>query len=403
MRIGLFSDTYAPYISGVCTSIVTLKKSLERLGHEVYVVTIGSGNKHSYDEKEKVLRVIGIDSGIYKDVKFSTIYPLYALKKIRKWNLDVIHSQTEGSIGTFSRIISKQYDIPLVHTYHTMYEDYMYLVTKGYFDKPAKKLLEYLTTFYCDKMVSELIVPSKKTYDLFKNKYGVKRDIHIIPTGIETDKFKKSNFDIKKINELREENGINKDDFVLLVVSRISSEKNLEFLIANQKSINKINKNIKLVIIGDGPKLNDLKKKALKNENIIFIGKVPWEQIAMYYQIGDIFVTASKTETQGLTVNEALASSLPVVCIDDESYKASVIDGYNGLFFKNKREYRDKVINLFEDKVLYKSMSKQAEDSSLNFSEKRFGESIIKVYRQAISKEKVTFMDKLKNIIKGVK
>lgn len=403
MRIGIFCDTYSPYISGVCTSIVTLKSSLEKLGHEVYVVTIAFSNKHSYDEKERVLRVVGIDSGIYNGVKFSTIYPLYALNKIRKWKLDVIHSQTEGSIGTFSRIISKQYNIPLVHTYHTMYEDYMYLVTKGYFDKPAKKLLEYLTTFYCDKMVSELIVPTKKTYDLFKNKYGVKRDIHIIPTGIDINKFSKSNFNTKKINELKEENGIKKDDFVLLVVSRISKEKNIQFLITNHKSINKGNKNIKLVIVGDGPILEDLKKKTSKNGNIIFLGKVPWEDIALYYQIGDVFVTASKTETQGLTVNEALASSLPVVCIEDESYKLSVIDGYNGFFFKNKKEYREKVINLYKDKVLYNNISKQAEDYSSNFSDKHFAESVIKVYKQAISKEKVTFIDKIKNIVKGVK
>lgn len=402
MRIGLFTDTYTPYISGVVTSVATLKKALEKKGHEVFIVTISMDGKHSYDDKQKILRVSGIDLGIYKDVKVSTIYPLYALNKIRKWNLDIVHSHTEGSIGTFSRIIGKQYNIPIIHTYHTMYEDYMYLVTKGFFDKPAKKLLEYLTTFYCDKIVSELIVPTKKTYDLFKIKYEIKRDIHIIPTGIDVDRFNKDKFNKYLVRELKNKSGIKDGDFVLLVVSRISSEKNLEFVIKNHKAINKKKKNIKLVIIGDGPILDDLIKKN-KNENVIFLGKVPWEQISLYYQIGDVFVTASKTETQGLTVNEALAASLPVLCIEDESFKYSVIDSYNGFVFKNKKEYIEKVMKLYDDKDLYKSMCNQARDFSSNFSEERFADSIIKVYKRAISEGKVTLMDKIKKIIKGVR
>lgn len=401
MRIGLFTDTYSPYISGVVTSVATLKRALEKMGHEVYVVTIAVEKKRSYDEKERVLRVAGIDSGIYKDIKFTTIYPLYALKKIKKWNLDVIHSHTEGSIGTFSRIISKQYNIPLVHTYHTMYEDYMYLVTRGLFDKPAKKLLEYLTTFYCDKMVSELIVPTKKAYDLFKIKYKIKRDIHIIPTGIDIERFNKNKY-VDKVCKLKESIGIKKDDFVLLVISRISSEKNIDFIIKNHKFINRKNKNIKLVIVGDGPILEDLIKKN-KNDNILFLGKVPWEQVPLYYQLGDVFVTASKSETQGLTVNEALAASLPVVCIEDESYRQSVIDSYNGFVFKNKREYIDRILLLSKDKELYNSFSKQAEDFADNFSEERFARSVLKVYKKAVLKEEKTILDRIRNFIRGIR
>ena len=117
MRIGLFSEVYKPYVSGVVTSVTMLKKSLEELGHQVYVVTINNkSNKYEYDEKEHVLRVPGIDSGIYNDFKISTIYPIKPLKIIKKWNLDIIHTHTEGSIGTYGRLLSKQFDIPIVHT-----------------------------------------------------------------------------------------------------------------------------------------------------------------------------------------------------------------------------------------------------------------------------------------------
>ena len=101
-----------------------LKKSLEELGNEVYIVTINMDKmKYVYDEKEHILRVPGIESGIYDDFMVSTIYPIKALKIIRKWKLDIIHTHTEGSMGTFGRLLSKQFNIPVVHSYHTMYED----------------------------------------------------------------------------------------------------------------------------------------------------------------------------------------------------------------------------------------------------------------------------------------
>ena len=176
MRIGIFTDTYPPFINGVSTSVFMLKKALEKKGHEVYVVTLNTENMHyKFDENNTVLRIPGVPIGIY-DYRVSGIYPIRAMNIIRKWKLDVIHSHTEFSMGTFARIISRQFNIPLVHTYHTMYEDYTHYITKGYFDKSSKKIVEYLTLFYCDKTANELIVPTKKTYDLFKQKYEVDKN-----------------------------------------------------------------------------------------------------------------------------------------------------------------------------------------------------------------------------------
>lgn len=396
MRIGIFTEVYTPYVSGVVTSILMLKKSLESLGHKVYVVTINQDKlKYEYDEVERVLKVPGLDTHIYDNFKFSSVYHLKEANRIKKWKLDIIHTHTEGTIGVYGKLLAKQFNIPVVHTYHTMYEDYMYLVTKGHFDKQAKKILEYFTVFFCDKTVSELIVPTKKTYDLFKIKYGVERDINIIPTGIDTDKFNKNKYDKKEIIELKKELNINRDDFVLLLVSRISDkQKNIKFLLDSQKQINKKYKNIKILVVGDGPDLNTFKDK-YKSDNIIFTGMVPWDKVGLYYQIGNVFVTASKTETQGLTVIEGLSASLPVICIDDDSFKLAIIDGFNGLFFKNKKEYIDKVISLYNDKNKYKIMSKQALNSSVQFSIKYYGEKILNVYNKAISSQKISFVDKI--------
>lgn len=403
MRIGIFTEVYRPYVSGVVTSVVMLKKSLEELGHDVYVVTINTDKmKYEYDEKEKILKIPGIESGIYDNFKISSIYSIKATKRIKKWNLDIIHTHTEGSMGLYGRLLAKQFDIPVVHTYHTMYEDYIYLITKGYFDKPAKKLLEVLTLFYCDKTVSELIVPTKKTYDLFKNKYGIEREVNIIPTGIDIERFKNSNFDSKEINDLKNELGIKKDDFVLLLVSRISEEqKNIKILIDSQKIINKKYKNIKFLIVGDGPDLEYFKKMTKNNKNIIYTGMVPWNVVAKYYQLGNVFVTASKTETQGLTVIEAMAASLPVVCLDDDSFKIAIIDNYNGLFFKNKKEYINSIFKIYEKKDEYAIMRKHAVLSSKQFSSKYYGERILEVYDKAILEYKKSIVDKIKNIIRG--
>ena len=170
MRIGIFTETYEPYVSGLVTSIKMLKNALEKKGHIVYIVTANLKDYHyNYKEQERILEIPGIPTGIY-DARLTSIYPLQAVNIIKKWNLDVIHSQTEFAIGTFARLLAKQYNIPIVHTYHTMYEDYVHYITKGHFNKSSKKLVEYLTKFYCDKTITELIVPTVKAYNLFKEK-----------------------------------------------------------------------------------------------------------------------------------------------------------------------------------------------------------------------------------------
>lgn len=387
MRIGIFSDTYAPFINGVTTSVLMLKKGLEKLGHTVYIVTVNDKTlKYKFEENGKVVRVPGIPIGIY-DYRLSGIYPIKAINIIRKWKLDVIHSQTEFGIGTFARIIAKQLNIPLVHTYHTMYEDYIHYITKGYFNKSSKKIVEYLTLFYCDKTATELVVPTKKAYELFKKKYMVDRNVHVVPTGIDVEKFYLENNKKLNIIKKREELGIKRDDFVILFVGRIAREKNVMLLLSSMKVIVNNCPKAKLLIVGDGPDLDDYKDYVIRQEiadNVIFTGKVPWDIIQHYYLISNCFTTASTSETQGLTVIEAMAASLPVVCIDDESFTQTVIDNLNGIVFKNKRGYRNAIIKLYNDKLLLNRLSKQAKISAETHSSKYFVNSILDVYKIAI-------------------
>lgn len=402
MRIGIFTDTYPPYINGVSTSIQMLERALRKKGHQVFIVTVNPENM-TYKYEKNIIRIPGIPTGIY-DYRLTGIYPVRAIKTIKKWNLDVIHSHTEFGIGTFARIIAKQLNIPLVHTYHTMYEDYVHYITKGYFNDTSKKIVEYLTKFYCDKTAKELIVPTKKAYDLFKEKYKVDKNVHIIPTGIEIDRFYKENLDNKKIEKTRNDLKLKKDDIVILYVGRLAEEKNVEFLIDNQEYFVKKNKNVKLLIVGSGPDYDKYVKRSEKlKENIIFTGKVPYENIPYYYNLGTIFVTASTTETQGLTLIEAMSTSMPVVCIDDESFKNTVIDGLNGFIFKNKKEYRKAIDDLINDNKLLKRLGEQAKISTSEYSSKYYAERVLDVYKKTIeeNKTKKTFLGRTKEVIKN--
>lgn len=387
MRIGIFTDTYPPFINGVSTSIRMLENALRKKGHKVFIVTVNPEDmSYHFDDNGRIIRIPGIPTGIY-DYRLTTFYPIRAVKRIKKWNLDVIHTHTEFGIGTFARVIGKQFDIPVVHTYHTMYEDYVHYITKGYFDGPSKKIVEYLTKFYCDKTIEELIVPTKKTYDLFKEKYKYDRNVHIIPTGIEIERFYKENIKTDKLDVLREKLNIKNDDIVVLFVGRIASEKSVDFLINNQKELVKKNKKCKLLIVGDGPDLEKYKKLAIKNKiekNVIFTGKVPWDEVPLYYNLANIFVTASHTETQGLTVIEAMAATLPVVALDDESFRNTVVDELTGYLFKNKKEYLNRMLKLIESESLRDKMGNQARINSETYSSKYFAERVLEVYRLSL-------------------
>lgn len=387
MRIGLFTDAYPPVINGVSTSVLMLKQGLEKLGHEVYVVTVNN-ESFSYKKEDHILKLPGFPIGIM-DFRQSGIYSVRALNIIKKWRLNIIHTHTEFSIGTFARLISKQLNIPLVHTYHTMYEEYIYYITKGYFDSASKKLVEYLTLFLCDKTIDELIVPTEKTKDLFKEKYKVKRDVHVIPTGINVSRFYSENVNKKEVEELKKELSIKQKDFVIMYLGRIAKEKNLSFLIDNFVDVLKRIPNAKMYIVGDGPDVNNLiqsSKKQGLSKKITFVGKVPLDEVPKYYNLCDVFVTSSTSETQGLTVLEAMAASKPVVAINDESFKLVIESKKDGILFETKEEYIDAINELYKNKSFYSQISKNARKKAKTYSAEEYAKKVLKVYEKVINK-----------------
>lgn len=408
MRVGIFTESYPPLVNGVSTSILMLEHALTKLGHEVFIITV-SDNKKDYvlENNGHILRLPSVNLANCYDYKMTSVYPIKAVNMIKKMNLDVIHSNVEFTVGIFARVVSEQLSIPLVHTYHTNWEDYTHYITKNkkILDDICKKLLKYLVVFFEDKTVTELIVPSNKIYNLFKDKYKFTKNIHIIQTGIETSKFYKENFNQKDINSLRKKLGIKKKDFVVMTVSRLAKEKSVDKIINNHKELVKKYSNMKLLIVGDGPDIDKLKDEAKSlgvSDSVIFTGKVPLNDIPIYYQLGNVFVTASKSETQGLTVVEAISSSLPVVAVKDDSFVNSVIEDFNGFVFTDDEKYINSISKLYEDKDLYNRLSNQSRLLSADFSSEYFALKVLKVYETAIEnykKDNKKIINKIKNNI----
>lgn len=408
MRVGIFTESYPPLVNGVSTSILMLEHALTKLGHEVFIITV-SDNKKDYvlENNGHILRLPSVNLANCYDYKMTSVYPIKAVNMIKKMNLDVIHSNVEFTVGIFARVVSEQLSIPLVHTYHTNWEDYTHYITKNkkILDDICKKLLKYLVVFFEDKTVTELIVPSNKIYNLFKDKYKFTRNIHIIQTGIETSKFYKENFNQKDINSLKKKLGIKKKDFVVMTVSRLAKEKSVDRIINNHKELVKKYSNMNLLIVGDGPDIDKLKDEAKSlgvSDSVIFTGKVPLSDIPIYYQLGNVFVTASKSETQGLTVVEAISSSLPVVAVKDDSFVNSVIEDFNGFVFTDDEKYINSISKLYEDKDLYNRLSNQSRLLSADFSSEYFALKVLKVYETAIEnykKDNKKIINKIKNNI----
>ena len=391
MRIGIFTDSYYPHISGVATSVEMLKEALTDMGHKVYIVAPNLDNsKFIYDKEKETIWLPGIKTGLYK-LRLAETYSIRAMKIIKEeWKLDVIHTQTEFSLSRFARIVAKKLNIPIVHTYHTMYEDYVYYITHGHFEKTARKIVVNIISNFCNKKCDELIVPTDKIKDLFDKKYKINKKINVIPSGIDTKRFAQTDEVNLQVKELRKKYNLAEDDFIIGSVGRVASEKSFDKIIKNIADLAKINPKIKFMLVGDGPELDDLKKMTsdLKlNDNIIFTGLVDYDLVPSYYHLFDVMTSYSKTETQGLTIIEALAASLPVVCIDDESFRQMVEHKYNGYLFKNDDEFKKYILELMSNKDLYKTMSMNAKNSIYVYSKEVFAAKVLKIYHKAIDKK----------------
>jgi 1,2-diacylglycerol 3-alpha-glucosyltransferase len=383
LNIGLFTETYYPEINGVATSVYMLKRELEEIGHTVYVFTTTTPGAPEYEHN--VFRVPSLPCILITERRIGLFYQQKLASLIKKLNLDIIHTHTEFSLGIFGRIMAKELKLPMIHTYHTIYEDYTHYVTHFKpLDKRAKAFVRIFTKICCNT-VEQVIVPTDKVKELLLQ-YSVSKDISVIPTGVDLKKFNPELYTTEEVLQARYECGISKEDKVLLYIGRVSKEKNIAEIIEAMPDYMRSRPEVRLLIIGGGPEMERLKHRAEEMGlagRILFAGPKPWDKIGLYYQIGDVFVSASRSETQGLTYIEAMAAGLPVVARKDKCLDDILVNGHNGYDFTNKEELIEGL-----DKILFStediSYSENAIAKMRKFSTEEFARNVEKVYEEVI-------------------
>ncbi len=386
MNIALFTDTYLPDINGVATSTHILKNELVEHGHNVLVVTTQLPSDSNYKDEGYVLRLPGIDLKKLYGYRISNIYSFHGMKEIKDFAPEIIHIQTEFGIGIFGKIAGELLNIPVCYTYHTMWADYSHYLNPAHIkavDKATKKVIEKISKVYGDSC-TELIVPSSKTAQILKE-YGISNSINVIPTGLKLNRFAIENKDEVKINEIRKQYNL-EGKFVISFIGRIAPEKSVDLLIYALKDIIKIRNDIVLLITGGGPQLDELKilvQKENLNDYVIFTGPQDSSLVPSFYQSADIFVSASMSETQGLTYIEAMACGLPVLGRYDKNLDGVIVDDYNGHFFNTKEELVELILSYAS--IDLNVLKNNAIEHSKQYSSENFYNSIMIAYQKALN------------------
>ena len=312
MRVGLYTDAYYPDINGVVSSVATLKEALEKRGHTVFVISNHKGS--DIDFKENILRLPGLELKKFYGYKLSSPIQFKGSDYIRDMNLDIIHVQTEAGIGMFARIMSKSFHIPLVYTYHTMYEDYTHYLNPldlNLIDEGEKLIIRKFSKYWVNHSLA-VIAPSMKTKKKLID-YGAHSPIFVIPTGLDLSHFDRRSLDQNILSSIRPSLNLTEEDHVVTFVGRIAKEKAIDIPIKALKYSK--DENLHLVIVGKGTDLEyyqNLVHNLDLESRVHFTGMIDKPMVPYYYSAFDCFVSASVSETQGMTYIEALASGLCV-------------------------------------------------------------------------------------------
>ena len=382
MKILITSDWYSPAVNGVVTSVKNLRRGLEERGHEVRVLTL-SQTTRSW-EQDGVTYIGSVAAGlIYPGARLRTALGGKYVRELVEWHPDVVHSQCEFSTFFLARRIAEELDIPLVHTYHTVYEDYTHYFSPSVrFGKKAVAVFSRWVAAQTDCV----IVPTGKVRLLLQG-YGVKRPVFVVPSGIDLGRFSRE-ADPWRMAVLRASLNIPAENLVLVSVGRLAEEKNLDELLHLRAEMG--NAPVTLLLVGDGPDRARLEGTAaglgLEVPQVVFAGMVPAEQVADWYQLGDLFVSASTSETQGLTYVEALAAGVPALCRADPCLDGVIREGENGWTYRNDDDFRRKLA-LFQSQPHHHDKRRElARRSAGEFSLQRFAERAETIYRLQIAR-----------------
>jgi 1,2-diacylglycerol 3-alpha-glucosyltransferase len=384
MRIAIFTNNYLPNPYGVSASIESFRKAFERLEQEVYI--FAPRWKGYRDNNSNVFRYPSFETNI--KIKFPIAIPCSG--KIAEifddLKIDIIHSQHPNLLGSSAMRFARRKNIPLVFTWHTLYDQYAHFVP-FIPEKIAAGWAIRNATRYANKC-NAIITPTKSIIEIVR-KWGVtNRNIFSIPTGVEEEEF--NNPDREKV---RKEQGVGENEILLTLITRLTAEKNVEFLVETILDILQKNKKTKFMVCGEGDLraklINFVKAKKLE-DRVIFVGNVARGDLKNYYAAGDIFVWASKSETQGMILTEAMYVGLPIVAVRATGAQDIVEDGKTGFLVpEDKKEFGIFLQKLIDDEKLRLDFGKEAKKiARQEYTSTISAIKMLEVYENAIKTHK---------------
>lgn len=385
MKIGIFTDSFRPYKSGVVRSIESFSNQLTSMGHDVYVFGPDYPN---CEKEERVFRFISIPAPTQPD--FSLAIPLSATlgKTIKDLGIEIIHLQSPFLMGRMGLRYAKRYNVPLVFTYHTMYDQYVHYLP--FAKNLSKVLMQKWSTDFCNQC-DLVITPTEIIREHIKST-GVQVPVINLSTGIDIDEFENTDR-----TWLRQSFGFKENETILLHIGRLGKEKNVPFLLKAFKQILTHKPEGRLVIVGGGPDLKNLQSIAEDleiSEYVTFTGIIPRKDLINAYAGADIFIFASLTETQGLVLCEAKAAELPVVAVKALGASEMIRDGEDGFLTRYSMDhFVDKVMLLMEDKTLRAAMSRNAQENAYEMSSYNQTKKLLEAYKGLLEwKEKNIYL-----------
>lgn len=377
MRIAMLTNNYKPFVGGVPISIERLADGLRSLGHEVYIFA------PSYEEEKEEPYVIRYRSR-KKKLKGEYVVPVLYDAKIEETftlvSFDLIHVHHPMLMGYMAQYIGKKYHLPVVFTYHTRYEQYLHYIfpvskcpdcRKNLNHNHFRSLKEKLIYIGGGKLVAihnriftnqcNLVFAPTPSIKEYLEEHGTNTEIEVIPTGLSGREFQ---FNKVRVNELRKKY-LNGGTYLFCTVSRLEKEKNIEFILKGIRLLkNKFCSSFRLLIIGEGSLREELMIRVRDlglEENVIFCGLLPHEELPDYYHACDLFLFASESETQGIVLLEAMAAGLPVIAVRGSGVNDVVIDGRNGyLTNEDIVLWEKKLEQVLNSKHLYAEMKQEA-------------------------------------------
>ncbi|HEY5517290.1 MAG TPA: glycosyltransferase family 4 protein [Coriobacteriia bacterium] len=329
MRIGFFTDTYTPQINGVVSSIRLFADALERLGHEVYIF---APTPRQPGDGPRVVRIPSVPFAFQPEMRLASLYSQHAYSLARRAKLDIIHSHDPFAIGLFGLAVAKRFRLPYVHTYHTLYPEYVHYVWETRF---TRAMAQRLSREFCDQC-DLVLAPSTKIEKALAG-WGVTSPVITLPTGVDVKRFGRA--DPGAVAALRTRFDIPEGDRLLIFVGRLGLEKNVDLLIDALSHMK--TPGARLLLVGNGPHLHDLERHIARlglADRVTFTGYLQREDVAAAYAAAEVFFFASLSETQGLVVAEAMSSGLPVIAVNDLAIADAVTDGVNGLLTPERAE-----------------------------------------------------------------